>query len=187
MKNLFKSVYLAPFFFSFSNSAIINIPTDHLTIQAGINAATEGDTVLVANGTYLENINYNGKAITVASHFIIDGDDNHISNTIINGGQPSDPDRGSVVSFVSGEDTTSVLNGFTVTGGEGSYSPSWYEAFVGGGIYILGGAKIMNNHIINNSVYRKSGNINGGGIFIYAGSSNMIFKRGVYVRKFLKD
>ena len=39
----------------------IYIPQDYSTIQAGINAASNGDTVLVADNTYYENINFNGK------------------------------------------------------------------------------------------------------------------------------
>ena len=64
---------------------IINVPNDQPNIQAGINAATDGDTVLVENGTYYENIRFMGKAITVASRFLIDGDEDHIDNTIIDG------------------------------------------------------------------------------------------------------
>ena len=46
---------------------IINVPSDQPTIQAGINAAHNGDWVVVSPGTYLENIDFLGKAITVKS------------------------------------------------------------------------------------------------------------------------
>ncbi len=50
----------------FSQAATINVPADQATIQAGINAAVSGvDEVVVAPGTYLEAINFLGKAITV--------------------------------------------------------------------------------------------------------------------------
>jgi len=48
------------------NATIINVPADQPTIQQGINVSVDADTVLVQPGIYLENINYNGKLITVA-------------------------------------------------------------------------------------------------------------------------
>lgn len=145
---------------------IINVPADQASIQAGIDAAADGDTVLVADDTYLENINFMGKAITVASNFILDGDTNHINNTIIDGSQPANPDYGSVVSFISGEDTTSVLCGFTVTGGSGMVEPT-YGARIGGGIVgYNSSAKIMHNKIVVNEAISPNGAW-GGGIAFY--------------------
>jgi hypothetical protein len=48
-------------------AAVIHVPADQSTLQAAINAAQNGDTVLVAPGTYFENINFSGKAIRVTS------------------------------------------------------------------------------------------------------------------------
>ena len=147
-------------------AGILHVPEDQPTIQAGINAAVNGDTVLVADSTYYENINFKGKAITIASMFIMNGDTNHINNTIIDGNQPSHPDSGSVVLFVSGEDTSSVLCGFTITGGSGTYipqSPLYPEFRMGGGILVVfAGAKICHNIIKNNSIANAQSVMGGG-------------------------
>jgi len=45
--------------------AAILVPEDYPTIQAGIEAAADENLVLVAPGTYVENINFLGKAITL--------------------------------------------------------------------------------------------------------------------------
>src|SRR5271168_3437186 len=47
--------------------ATIHVPGDQPSIQAGIDASSNGDVVLVAPGTYNENIDFKGKAITVTS------------------------------------------------------------------------------------------------------------------------
>ncbi|MCK4654679.1 MAG: right-handed parallel beta-helix repeat-containing protein [Candidatus Cloacimonetes bacterium] len=131
-------------------STIINVPGDQPTIQAGIDVATDTDTVLVADGTYFENIDFIGKAITVASNFLINADTLHITNTIINGSQPINPDHGSVVTFISNEDTTSVLTGFTITEGTGNFYPGY--GYCGGGIMCDNSSpKIVSNIITNNS------------------------------------
>ena len=146
MKNkLFSTLFLSCTFIILS-AQIIHVPGDQPSIQAGINATVNGDTVLVDPGTYYENINFKNKAITVASNFIFTGDTSHITNTIIDGSQPTNPDSASVVYFISGEDTTSILQGFTITGGRGTYLPTTRRG--GGGILCYySGAKILNNHI----------------------------------------
>jgi hypothetical protein len=132
-------------------STIIRVPQDQPSIQAGINTAVDGDIVLVSDSTYYENINYKGKKVTVASYYLIDNDTSHISATIIDGSQPANPDSGSVVTFVSGEDTNSVLCGFTIRRGSGTYTTLW-NSVDGGGIFCWdSGCKIVNNIIIDNS------------------------------------
>ncbi len=108
------------------------------SIQAGIDSCIAGDIVLVGPGTYLENINFYGKAITVTSEY---GPD----TTIIDGGIPLNPDSASVVTFVSAEDTTSVLHGFKIINGSGTFDP--YDPD-GGGILCDNTAPTIRNNII---------------------------------------
>jgi len=117
---------------------IINIPDDYPTIQQGIDVSVEGDTVLVQPGTYIENINYNGKNIVVGSLFLTTQDTSYISQTIIDGNY-----NGSVVTFVSGEDSTAVLTGFTIT--NGCFSGS------GGGIYCSSSSPSISNNTISSN------------------------------------
>jgi hypothetical protein len=131
------------------------------SIQAGIGLCSTGDTVLVGPGIYIENINFNSMAITVTSEY---GPD----TTIVDGSSPSNPDTGSVVCFVSGEDTTSVLQGFTIKNGSGTYDPIW-AVYLGGGIYCHGASPIVMGNVItdNNCDY-------GGGIECEYSSSPII-------------
>jgi hypothetical protein len=127
---------------------------DFYTIQAGIDAANDGDIVLVSPGVYVvtEPVTFRGKAITVKS---VTGSD----STIIQMGTPTDPNRGSVVVFEDQETAASVLDGFTITGGKGfrlmdTYMKYWH----GGGIFFeYSSATIRNCVIIRNSADEGSG------------------------------
>jgi hypothetical protein len=87
-------------------ATVIHVPADFSTIQAAINSSYDGDTVMVAPGTYAgggnQNISTGGKAITVTTSrgplvTIIDG------NII---------ERGFDIN--GGEDSTTIIEGFTI-------------------------------------------------------------------------
>jgi hypothetical protein len=127
----------------------IRVPADQPTIQAGINAATNGDTVLVSPGTYAENIDFLGKLITVKSS-------SGAKLTIIDGNQ-----TGPVVSFTSGETKKSVLSRFTITGGLGNQASN----YSGGGIYCNNSSPTIQQNIITANTAAV-----GGGIEVFGGS-----------------
>jgi parallel beta-helix repeat protein len=97
---------------SFSFASVINIPDDFSTIQGGIDASIDGDTVLVQPGTYYENINFNGHNIVLGSLFLTTAETSYITQTVIDGNQ-----NGSVVIFENGESVLATLSGFTLTNG----------------------------------------------------------------------
>jgi len=142
------------------SATIINVPADQSTIQAGIDASVDADTVLVQPGTYFENINYNEKNITVASLFLTTQDTTFISLTTIDGNL-----NGSVVTFESGEDSSALLVGFTVTNGQGEEYP---ESF-GGGITCKSNSNPTLAYLI---IQDNSGN-EGGGIHCYESSPTL--------------
>jgi hypothetical protein len=98
------------------------------TIQEGIDASANTDTVLVYPGTYYENIIYNGKNITVASLELITGNATYIDSTVIDGQRIT-----SCVRLIN-EETNTCLRGFTITNGQGEDEyPN-----LGGGLTIWG-------------------------------------------------
>jgi len=119
-------------------------------IQDGIAAAANGDTVHVAPGTYVENIDFVGKAIAVVGT-------GGSAVTTIDGNQ-----AGSVVTFQSGEAAGSVLDGFTITRGIGTDLGGW---LVGGGIYCDGSSPTITDSAIVANGYWLSGTEWGGGIY----------------------
>jgi len=173
MKKLIFTLFLSSLLPFILRAQIIHVPADYTTIQLGINAANPGDTVLVADGTYYEQIYFLGKKpLMVASEFITDGDESHISGTIINGSQAANPDSSSVVYFISGEDSTSVLCGFTITGGKGTYLPVFPDLEAGGILVWNSGAKFRNNIItgntLNDSVFPESVGVYGAAACCYS-------------------
>ncbi len=127
------------------------------TIQAAVDAAVDGDTVIVADGTYTgignRDIDFLGKAITVRS-------ESGPQNCIIDcNGSEAEQHRGFY--FHNGEDANSVLSGFTITGGYGPDEEVWSQLIpVAGAIFCKSSSPTIHHCIIrdNYSFY-------GGGMF----------------------
>lgn len=103
-------LFLAP---NRSTASTIHVPANQTTIQGGINVAGSGDTVLVADGIYTgagnRDIDFFGKNVILRSV-------NGPAVTILDcQGDILDPHRGFI--FQNGEDSTAVLEGFTIRGG----------------------------------------------------------------------
>ena len=148
------------------------------TIQAGIDAAADGDEVLVADGTYTgdgnKNLNFGGKPITVRST------SGNPARCIID---CESVGRG--FHFHSGETAASILKGFTIrrgyTGSDGGgvcctdSSPAITNctithntAFNGGGVCCLS----SNPTLTNCSITQNAAEFRGGGLYFESGDSD---------------
>ena len=163
-------------------SSIRQVPSQYSTIQSAINAAVNGDTVLVSPGIYYENIQFRGKGITVASLYLTTSDTSYIDATVINGGQPTHADTASCViirgtSLASSTDSTAALIGFRLTGGTGT---RWEDEHGPGSWYREGGAiliqylspRILYNHITFNQATGLQNCVSAGGGAIRCGDGN---------------
>ena len=109
------------------------------SVQAAIDAAAPSDIITLAPGTYTENIDFKGKAVSVVGIGL---------ETILQG-----TGDGPVVTFSSGEGPESVLDSVVVTGG---------LADQGGGIYIADADPTILRSVIFNNQARTQGS----GIYI---------------------
>ena len=114
------------------------VPGDAATIQAGIDSACAGDTVLVASGTYNENL-----AMKSGIYVIAEAADPESTIVDANG-------VGAPVAFLHLAETT-YLVGFTITGGLTNY---------GGGIVCIDAApEVINCRIVDNHANQQGGGI----------------------------
>jgi len=125
---------------------ILHVPSDLSTVQEALGAAVDGDEIIVAAGTYRENVCFLGVDVILRS--CEPGNVNIVASTILeaDGATP-------VVSFVGSESEACVLAGFTLRNGSG---------YIGGGI--CGGsedththATIEGNTITGNSAWKGGG------------------------------
>jgi hypothetical protein len=119
-----------------ASATTILVPADQPTIQAAIDAASNGDTILVSGGTYIENIDFKGKAVNLKSV-------NGPATTIIDGGA-----KDTVVKFSTQETPSSTIDGFTIR--NGAVNPS--STFSGSGILVGSSSPTITNNIITNNL-----------------------------------
>jgi len=127
--SLSRIVTLCAFLFATSapaRSDTLEVPSEYATVQSAIVAAAPGDTVRVSPGTYLEQLDFLGKAISVSSTA-------GPAVTTIDAGE-----TGTVVTFASGEGALSVLEGFLIRGGDPG-------AGSGGGVLCDGTGPVLRN------------------------------------------
>lgn len=141
--------------------AILLVPDGYPKIQSGIDAAENGDIVIVRAGTYQENINFKGKNLTVKS-------ESGPVKTIINGGR-----SGSVVIFWNNETNSAVLDGFTLTNGIPLESMELIFSF-GGGISIRDASPIVTGCTITGNAAK-----DGGGIHIVGNQASPIIENNM--------
>ncbi len=109
------------------------VPHTHTTIQQAIDASSHHNVIFVDKGSYNENINFKGKAITLKSRL----------GAGINGGSNH------AVTFNSGERHDSILDGFTLNSNIFSGS--------GGAIFIDGASPTIKNNNITYSISADGG------------------------------
>jgi len=138
-------------------AADLNVPGDFASIQEAITAAEDGDVVIVAPGTYTGNITTLGKAVTVRSSDPASPE--IVASTILDAGG-----EGRAIRIILGERVDTVIDGFTITGGNAGF---------GGGIEIA-----LSDPTIRRCVF--TGNTAGSGGAAYLSVSSAWFDRCVF-------
>jgi len=145
------------------SATIIHVPGQMSTIKSGISAAEEGDTVMVSAGTYIgsgnRDLDFGGKAIVVRSM-------KGATLTVINcQGSNSSMHRG--FQAHQGEDSTTIIEGFTIINGYAPYNGPG-ETSMGGGILCQNGSSPTIKNCVLYGNYAAGA---GGGLACVEGSS----------------
>lgn len=149
------------------------------TIQAALDFSGMGDTIIVGEGTYIENIEMENQNNVIASHFILNGDSSVIENTVIDGNG-----NGNVITMhYTGQSTElvgfTIQNGYTTDGGAGLYCENSFptishcifqnnqsgisDPYTHGGAMLVKDSEISLENVIFRSNYSSG---QGGGLYL---------------------
>lgn len=157
---------------SVAAGSILNVPGDYDIIQNAIEASSAGDTVLIDDGHYYERLQFPEHALTLGSHYLIDGDTIHAILTTVDADTSTlgPADTGCVVYFPPESDTATQMIGLTIKNGIGLLRPGQSLYRNGGGVYCAGGSPIIEKCIVRDN--RVTGG--GGGLDFVDGSEAII-------------
>jgi len=166
---------------------------DAASIQAGINMAAEGDTVLIAQGVWTGDVLIEHKSITLGSYYIVDGDTTHISRTIIDG----EDLRTGIIAEHSGTVASPLrIIGLTLRNCRSNSYPRTDLFSNGGGISLIRSTAVVEHCIIHhcrasygggisvhysyltligNDIYLNHGLLSGGGLSASSPNSGITF------------
>ncbi|MBN1559114.1 T9SS type A sorting domain-containing protein [candidate division KSB1 bacterium] len=146
--------------------SVLRVPWDFLKIQDAMNAADQGDTVLVWPGTYSPSANGESFPIVMADNVVLMSKDGRENTTI-------DAEQTNLVMLGANYCT---LEGFTIRNGwNSSYSPDNSDKVAGGGVLCRGiiDMKIIDNIIEKNSAFHSEYWNSGYGGGIYCADSKV--------------
>ncbi len=137
------------------NATIIYIPSDYPAIQSGIDAADDGDTIIIDPGEYFEHLVISEKDLIIGSRFILTNDTSFITQTILNGNGTG---RGI---WISDTDNPARISGLTITN---------CRSTSGAAILVMQSYIMIDNvRIIGNTAHCESTEFSaGGGISVYS-------------------
>lgn len=137
---------------------------DFVDIQDAIDAASDGDRVLVEPGTYPGGINLRGKDIVLIS----------TSGPMVTVIDSMDTPDESTILAISGEPSSATVSGFTLTGGHGTPN-QWLigNAWSGAGVYIRESALTIDDCFFRRNLARHSGQSIGGGVVVIDGEATI--------------
>ena len=160
---------------------VLRGPADSPRMQAAVNAAEEGETVLVSPGVYYEDVQLRGRNIVLSSRFRVDQKPGLAAQTIIDGSRPSHADTASCLLIWKHETAATVVEGFTFRGGKGTVwkDPAGAGTFrEGGGILTEFSSPILRHNIIRDNVVSPatSGMVSSGGGGIRCGEGSPLIE-----------